>query len=135
MKHRIEWNVLGVTSDYLSPGARIDPSGPTLTVWPWWLISRSVSSSKSDLWKNIRPWSFEIMVPVLFYPGEGGAGNYKYKCKKFIKANTGRKKSTFVKNMQFLPSSVPVSAPFSILIPLRIISSFFCLVKVLKLGM
>ena len=51
---------------------------------------------------KVRPRSFETMVSVLFDRGEGGgAGNYKYKCKKFINAKTGRKNQIWLRTCSF----------------------------------
>ena len=54
------------------------------------------------LFSNLRPRSFKTMVSVLFDRGEGGgAGNYKYKCQKFINAKTGRKNQIWFRTCSF----------------------------------
>ena len=78
--------------------------------WTWLLFLHIIGSLKNGQKSlhesnktvfHLRPQSFETMVSVLFDRGEGGAGNYKYKCKKFINAKTGRKNQIWLRTCSF----------------------------------
>ena len=73
--------------------------------WPSYPNFRPPTEYLKKLFKKmaraIRPLSFESMVPILIDWGDGGTGNYKCKCQKFINANTGRKNQILFRTCSF----------------------------------